>query len=225
MTFSSLQQRLTALRRLDAEADALLDRCYALASQLWESENPRWIADKAELSKAYPLFRVKAAVDDPRAQALLACAHLNGWSVPKEPEKALPWMRLAAEKGEALAQVNYGYMLIYSEGVLATDEKEGNRWLRLAADQGDTDACNHLGISYLRGRGVTRDDAEAAALFRKAADKNEGWGLYLLGFCHEEGRGVTKDLSEAITLYRRSAEQGYKTAIDALKRLKQNAVL
>ncbi|NOR73090.1 MAG: hypothetical protein GQ467_04385 [Mariprofundaceae bacterium] len=40
-----------------------------------------------------------------------------------------------------------------------------------AADQGHASAQYYLGVMYDKGKGVTRDDKEAAKWYRKAADQ------------------------------------------------------
>ena len=43
-------------------------------------------------------------------------------------------------------------------------------WLKRAADQGHADAMNLLGMCYLRGEGVPRDDANGIMWLKKSAD-------------------------------------------------------
>ena len=53
-------------------------------------------------------------------------------------------LRLAAEQGDAGAQLNLGLMYDAGEGVIA-DRAEALRWYRLAADQGNAGAQTMLG--------------------------------------------------------------------------------
>ena len=59
------------------------------------------------------------------------------------------------------------------------------------------------------GRGVRKDDAEAAKWFRIAADKGYAPAQNDLGFFYAQGRGVKKDDAEAVKWYRRAADQNY----------------
>jgi len=58
------------------------------------------------------------------------------------------------------------------------------------------------------GRGVSRDEAEAARWYRQAAEKGYAPAQYDLAVFYAVGRGVTLDAAQAITWYRRAAEQG-----------------
>jgi TPR repeat protein len=65
---------------------------------------------------------------------------------------------------------------------------------------------------YLYGRGVTQDDTEAVAWFRKAADQRDAIAEFLLGNQYANGKGVPQDYSEAMIWFRRAAEQGHPVA-------------
>ena len=54
---------------------------------------------------------------------------------------------------------------------------------------------------YDEGRGVEKDDTEAAKWFRKSADQGNAISQFLLGAMHDEGRGVKKDGRDAVKLY------------------------
>ena len=71
--------------------------------------------------------------------------------------------------------------------------------IRLAADQGYPEAQFYLGFAYTEGRGVPRDDAEAARWVRLAADQGHPYAQGHLGRLYAEGRGVEQDLVAAHT--------------------------
>ena len=77
-----------------------------------------------------------------------------------EPAQAFE-LWLAAEQGDAAAQVFLGEAYLLGEGV-PQDHAEAVHWFRLAAEQGQTDAQVSLaqvslGFAYLLGRGVPQD--------------------------------------------------------------------
>jgi uncharacterized protein len=76
------------------------------------------------------------------------------------------------------------------------------------AEQGDSEAQFYLGITYSDGRGVTRDDREAATWFRRAAEQGLVQAQFNLGDMYLKGQGVTQNYSEAAKWFRRAAEQG-----------------
>ena len=64
--------------------------------------------------------------------------------------------RVKAEKGNAVAQLNLGFMYSSGQGV-AQDYKEAVKWYRLAAEQGYVAAQTSLGMMYGNGQGVAQD--------------------------------------------------------------------
>ncbi|KAI9348458.1 TPR repeat protein [Zopfochytrium polystomum] len=73
-----------------------------------------------------------------------------------------------------------------------------------------------LGLMYLNGEGVAKDDAEAARWFRKAAKRGLACGQRNLGVLCLEGRGVRRDPFEARKWLEKAAEQGDATAVRML---------
>ena len=80
------------------------------------------------------------------------------------------------------------------------------------AERGDAVAQNELGSRYYAGRGVERDDAEAARWIRLAATQGYAPAQYNLGLLHFRNRGVAGSDAEAARWYRAAAEQGYAPA-------------
>jgi Sel1 repeat len=62
---------------------------------------------------------------------------------------------------------------------------------------------------YADGRGVAKNEAEAARLYRLAAEEGYAVAQFILGVNYEFGRGVAKDEVEAARLYRLAAEQAF----------------
>jgi V8-like Glu-specific endopeptidase len=98
-----------------------------------------------------------------------------------------------AEKGDASAQFNIGYMYANGLGV-QRDLASAVNWYRKAAEQGLEIAQHRLGIAYMNGEGIERDDAEAASWFTRAANQGFVRAQRILGQMYLTGRGVPKDL-------------------------------
>ena len=79
--------------------------------------------------------------------------------------------------------------------------------------------CN-LGYCYYQGIGVAENDDEAVKWFQKAAGRGQPRALFLLGECYEEGHGVQEDLEKALEYYQKAADKGYRSAQEAIDRLK-----
>ena len=76
------------------------------------------------------------------------------------------------------------------------------------AEAGQADAQTIAGVLYEIGRGVAKDDAQAAKWYRKAADQGVAEAQFNLALLYKSGRGVPKDLTEASNWMRKSADQG-----------------
>ena len=80
------------------------------------------------------------------------------------------------------------------------------------AESGDAVAQNEVGSRYYAGRGIERDDAEAARWIRRAAEQGYAPAQYNLGLLHFRNRGVAGTDAEAARWYRAAAGQGYAPA-------------
>jgi TPR repeat protein len=87
--------------------------------------------------------------------------------------------------------------------------------LRAAAEQGDALAQLDLGARYYEGRGIARDDAEAAKWFRRAALQGLAPAQFNLGNMYAVGLGVPKDLATAYIWLNVSAARGDDAAAKA----------
>src|SRR5712672_2222585 len=86
------------------------------------------------------------------------------------------------------------------------------RLIRPLANDGEAAAQFNLGLMYLTGKGVQRDDAAAVIWFRKAADQGDAVAQYLLGDQYAKGEGAPQDYAEAMIWFRKAAEQGHPVA-------------
>jgi TPR repeat protein len=99
----------------------------------------------------------------------------------------------------------------FNDGWVAADKGDYktafNEWKPLA-EQGVASAQHLLGLMYGNGKGVLKDDKEAAKWFLKAAEQGNASAQYSLGSMYKNGDGVLKDYKEAIKWYLKAAEQG-----------------
>ena len=80
--------------------------------------------------------------------------------------------------------------------------------LKEIAYAGDVSAQVQLGVIYLTGDGVTKDDAEAVKWLRKAADQDNALAERYLAEMYFKGRGITADHAEAARLLQMASAQG-----------------
>src|SRR5581483_10665375 len=86
--------------------------------------------------------------------------------------------------------------------------------LKQQADGGDLEAMCDLGYAY-----AGRDDAQAAAWFRKAAEQKNRRGMTGLGWCLTMGIGVERDDVEAMRWLRQAADAGWGDAATLIARM------
>src|SRR5215472_8204975 len=90
----------------------------------------------------------------------------------------------------------------------AAQRKKSIEDLKQIAYAGDVAAQVQLGVIYLTGDGIPRDDAEAAKWLRKAVDQDNAVAERYLAEMYFKGRGVTTDNEEAAKLLQMAAQQG-----------------
>ncbi len=91
-------------------------------------------------------------------------------------------------------------------------EKAHGKFLPLA-ERGDKLGQYHLGLLYVRGKGVPRNYSEAAKWFRAAADQGLAEAQFNLAIMYGRGRGVRQDFVRAHMWLNLAAAQGLKRAI------------
>ena len=84
--------------------------------------------------------------------------------------------------------------------------------LKQSAEKGNPAAQWALGRRYRNGRGVPKDDKQAAKWFRQAADQGDAMAQYTLGYMCENGQGIPQDYRQAAKLFQRAAAQGHADA-------------
>ena len=98
-----------------------------------------------------------------------------------------------------------------------TAYKKGNfteafKQLQPLEERGDPQSQLLLGVMYLHGEGVQRNDKTAAQWFRKSAEQGDETAEYNLGLLYEHGKGVLRDMSQAVYWYRWAAEGSHPDA-------------
>jgi TPR repeat protein len=80
--------------------------------------------------------------------------------------------------------------------------------LQEMAAAGDVKSQVQIGLAYLTGDGVHKDDVQALKWLRKAADQDNAIAERYLAEMYFKGRGVSADVAEAAKWLRLAAEQG-----------------
>ncbi|KAJ1496387.1 hypothetical protein T484DRAFT_1874300 [Baffinella frigidus] len=188
--------------------------CLAAYAPLGLARHEGVALQSADSEAAVATFDEGARLGDTACQYLLGVAHLNGeGGLQKSKAKALPLLRIAAEKGLADGMHCLAITLFEDDrggrvgngGVKARskeeeDEKdrveivqreaaalEAVKWLRRAAVKGHNAAGNALALCYLKGRGCKRDAAAAQRWWTKAAANSDADSAYNLAVALAKG--------------------------------------
>jgi TPR repeat protein len=142
-----------------------------------------------------------------RAQSNMGAAFLEGRGVPRDVEKAVDWLKRAAEQGDAGGQRNLAHC--YHEGWgMPQDHAQAALWYEKAATQNDADAQDML--SYLK---LTGEDYEGARIWaEKAAKFGRTEAMARLGDIHDNALGVERNTKLAAAWWRQAAMMGHGEA-------------
>lgn len=91
----------------------------------------------------------------------------------KDPEKGVFWWKKAANQGHTFAKFQLGEKY-YSGDKIVRSYADALKWVTLAAQDGYDDARGFLGIIYMEGRAVEKDDITAYAWLNIVPD----WDKY-----------------------------------------------
>jgi TPR repeat protein len=196
--------------------------CYALAGMY----DRKGGANQRDIQKSVLWYRKAVDYSEPESDcATTAMGHLHSiyrrqaQNVRKEDTD---WLRGRAEGKDQFAQLTLSHLYTEGKGV-ERDETQAAFWLRRFLDQPTPPCppdswCGHyirtipycptyeyigraayeMGCRYISGRGVDRDDAEAARCFLRAAEDNHAAAQYALAYMYHHGKGVECNDDEAL---------------------------
>lgn len=167
----------------------------------------RLYEEEGQPTEAFRAFQKAADQGSTDAMTALYRCYWGGKGVAKDHGKAMEWLTKAAEANNPYAQCLMGYRCESQEWEGEGENRhltpkrniEAFRWYRRSAEQDWAGGLYHLGLCYLAGEVVKRDEARGLELIRAAADKelNDAMrdlaGLYARGVGeprHEQDRPV-----------------------------------
>jgi serine/threonine protein kinase/TPR repeat protein len=172
-----------------------------------------------DLSEAAIWFSKAAEQGDSAGMYAMAECHLFGKGVPRDPRRAVELLTSASALNNPRAMNLLGD--IYRKGVpglIEPDFAESVQLFSRAQELGFLDAQGNLGVLYIYGQGVPKNEHKAFALFRDGAEKGNALCMLFYAMCFEGGVGVEKDREAARQWYVRAAQGGNKTALDWCKK-------
>jgi TPR repeat protein len=153
--------------------------------------------------------RITADPDDGPAMTLVGELYRDGLGLPRNPQEAVRWYKLAADRGDPPGA--FALALSYLRGFgVKQDAQAAVPWLELAAVAGHPGAVYNLGMLALQGE--RPDHAKAASLFRRAAELGNSEAAYALGLQYRQGLGVTRDGPRAAFWLKRAADDNLAAA-------------
>ncbi|MDR0486238.1 MAG: sel1 repeat family protein [Elusimicrobiota bacterium] len=190
---------LTIQRAIEQESINKRTRCLLLKTQQAIEQE---LIEQELLKKSERIDELKKAAESGDAEANFNIGQMydRGIGVSKKDEKeAFKWFLKAAELGYAKAQHKVALCFYYGRiGMPPQNFVETFKWFRKAAEQGLSDSQCCLGIMYLEGKGVSKDEKEAFKWFLKSAELGCADGMIKVGKMYAGGIGVSKDEKEAL---------------------------
>jgi uncharacterized protein len=189
----------------DAAAMTLLGELYAAG-----------LGVAQDWSKAAEWYRLAAGRGDPNAAFALAMLKLDGKGLPRD---AAEGRRLLESAADAVPDAAYTLGLMLLQENKADSDRRAVQLFREAAEAGDADGEYALAIVLRDGRGVSRDNAQAAAWMGRAARDRNVSAQVEYGIMLFNGDGVRKDETAGAKMFLRAAEQGNPVAQNRLARI------
>jgi Holliday junction DNA helicase RuvB subunit len=184
------------------------------------ANQPRFVTCACEHCEGGIEFDVNQMAGD--ATRTIECPHCYRETIIfiPEHEEAPPVISQAQLQNESIqSKMPSGYddeiIRFYDQGHTCLKQhkyKEAIKWLTMAAEQGHAVAQGQLGVCYLNGYGVAKDEGEGIRWLRKAAEQGDALAEYNMGVVYCGGFGVAKDLSDALKWWRKAAEHGDATS-------------
>ena len=113
------------------------------------------------------------------------------------PDEAARWALRRAREERARKRVRWiAAAIVFTAFILAATvllAQDNAELTRQAAEQGAAEAQYNLGSMYADGRGVPKDEAEAARWYRLAADQGDASAQFMLAGMYALGQGAPKD--------------------------------
>jgi serine/threonine protein kinase len=127
--------------------------------------------------------------------------YLNKSSQPSGPaSQTTP----AAQSPPPYAEIEQKAEVLFGKGTYT----KARPLFEQACTGGNGNACNHLGILYIDGFGVTKNSVKATAYYTKACDDGDATGCVNLAGCYRDGVGVKQDTAKQKQYLDRACSMG-----------------
>jgi len=177
-----------------------------------------------QTSKARRWYQKAATAGYAPAQYALAQAYEKGIGAQKKLHRAIHWYEQAA-KQDYQAAIRQLTRLAPQSPYANRQTKTQRRAIQkeiIRAKSGDSKAQHRLGMAYLRGQDVQKDNQKAFYWLHKAAKKNRVDAQYRIAVLYANGQGTEKNLYKSMKWLKLAAEKNHKQANILLNNTKSN---
>jgi len=129
-----------------------------------------------------------------------------------EAERAVDWYHVAAEKGDALAQLKLGCCYLTGYGCTQSSEDAVN-WFSKAAHHGSGLAQLNLGVCHLFGLGVEKSTATSLVWLQKAAESGSILAQSILGHLGDVDESIQGEAKHDLREWLRIANHCWKGVV------------
>jgi uncharacterized protein len=179
-----------------------------------------WWDQPKDEPRALALFQAAMEAGDDNGRLQYASMLTTGSGAPKNEARAAELLRQSADRGHLDSQLEYARMLTFGIGV-PKDEAAGTAlYQKVAENSSNRIAQFSLGMAYLRGRGVPRDELAAVRWIDASARQGWPWAQLQLGDMFRQGTGVPRVRNEAYLWYSIAARNTIAAAVDRANALR-----
>lgn len=207
-----------SVREIESHA---FEGCHSLAVCLLDGtkyyddsfEKDAIIVVKKEKNKNFDaMFELAAINQKSRFQAFLGEYYEQGTVVDCDYPKALVWLKMAADGGDAEAANHIGNIYLDGKENVPRDERLAVRYYMLAAERGNENAQSNLGYCLLLGKGTHVDYSKALQWFSEASNYS-AFAQCGVGLIYGLGKGVDVDFIKAFKYFDKAANSGHAGAM------------
>ena len=199
------------------------EKALEILSNVTEKENPEYLYTMGKLYysgingttpdglKAVELLEQAFQKGEAEAASLLGTMYLDGNQIKKDEQKGVEWLKkgINAIDAESMFQLASWYLETKPKDSDSTSMQVRDTAVSLLKDAsklGHGSACYELGMLYMQGEYVERNQAKGIEYFKLAEKYGNLEAIKVLGMCYQDGIYYEKDLDKAEKLYTRYAD-------------------
>jgi len=170
---------------------------------------------EAEKARQEVVAQIEREAREAREAAQIASEYMK----KSERDKAIPYLKKAADLGDTWAQLALG--VLYEDGAgITQDNKSALYWYEKAGHKGDVRAQRFIGAMYHNGKGAGKNYEKAIYWCEKAAKQGDVVSMNRLGllYVHAENE-AQRDRNKAAYWYIQSKKQGNQNGVVLLANL------